>query len=129
MWLLLSHTHTHPHTHTHMPTHTHTVNDLGGDMHGGGRSPAADAVVAAIQKNGGTAVANYGIYIQCTVGHATHTHHIHRHSPPLLHHDTHPHTHTQLPPTPCITWTDSVEDGDKVVKTAIDNFGRLGEQL
>lgn len=25
----------------------------------------------------------------------------------------------------CIT--DSVEDGDKVVKTAIDNFGRVGE--
>lgn len=25
-----------------------------------------------------------------------------------------------------ITTVDSVEDGDKVVKTAIDNFGRIG---
>lgn len=55
------------------------VNDLGGDMHGGGRSPAADAVVSTIRNSGGTAVANY----------------------------------------------DSVEDGDKVVKTAIENFGRI----
>ncbi len=40
----------------------HTVNDLGGDMHGGGRSPAADAVVETIRKSGGTAIANYGQY-------------------------------------------------------------------
>ena len=59
-----THTHTHALTHTHVHAHTHTVNDLGGDMHGGGRSPAADAVVATIKKNGGTAVANYGMIVQ-----------------------------------------------------------------
>ena len=56
------------------------VNDLGGSMHGGGRSSAAaDAVVAAIKEAGGEAVANY----------------------------------------------DSVEDGDRIVKTALDAFGRV----
>jgi len=56
------------------------VNDLGGDMHGGGRgSKAADDVVATIRARGGVAVPNY----------------------------------------------DSVEEGDKVGKTAIDKFGRL----
>jgi len=56
------------------------VNDLGGSMHGGGRSSAAaDAVVQLIKDGGGQAVANY----------------------------------------------DSVEDGDKIVKTALDAFGRV----
>ena len=37
------------------------VNDLGGDMHGGGRgSKAADDVVATIRARGGIAVPNYG---------------------------------------------------------------------
>ena len=37
------------------------MNDLGGDMHGGGKgSRAADDVVAAIRARGGIAVPNYG---------------------------------------------------------------------
>jgi len=37
------------------------VNDLGGDMHGGGRgSKAADDVVTTIRARGGVAVPNYG---------------------------------------------------------------------
>jgi len=56
------------------------VNDLGGSIHGGGKSSAAaDAVVQQIKDAGGEAVANY----------------------------------------------DSVEDGDKIVKTALDAFGRV----
>ncbi len=56
------------------------VNDLGGSIHGGGKSSAAaDAVVKQIKDAGGEAVANY----------------------------------------------DSVEDGDKIVKTALDAFGRV----
>uniref|UniRef100_A0A8C9SJD7 Hydroxysteroid (17-beta) dehydrogenase 4 n=1 Tax=Scleropages formosus TaxID=113540 RepID=A0A8C9SJD7_SCLFO len=40
------------------------VNDLGGDIKGGGKSStAADKVVAEIKAKGGTAVANYGRYI------------------------------------------------------------------
>ncbi len=46
----------------HCTLYVHAVNDLGGDMHGGGKSPAADAVVEAIKKTGGTAVANYSKY-------------------------------------------------------------------
>uniref|UniRef100_A0A8C9TF40 Hydroxysteroid (17-beta) dehydrogenase 4 n=1 Tax=Scleropages formosus TaxID=113540 RepID=A0A8C9TF40_SCLFO len=57
------------------------VNDLGGDIKGGGKSStAADKVVAEIKAKGGTAVANY----------------------------------------------DSVENGEKLVQTALDTFGRIG---
>lgn len=56
------------------------VNDLGGGRHGGGSSSkAADTVVEEIQRNGGTAVADYN----------------------------------------------SVVDGEKIIKTALDNFGRV----
>ncbi|XP_018614005.1 peroxisomal multifunctional enzyme type 2 [Scleropages formosus] len=56
------------------------VNDLGGDIKGGGKSStAADKVVAEIKAKGGTAVANY----------------------------------------------DSVENGEKLVQTALDTFGRI----
>jgi 3-hydroxyacyl-CoA dehydrogenase/3a,7a,12a-trihydroxy-5b-cholest-24-enoyl-CoA hydratase len=56
------------------------VNDLGGDIKGGGASSRpADKVVEEIRSKGGVAVANY----------------------------------------------DSVEDGEKLVQTALDNFGRI----
>jgi len=56
------------------------VNDLGGDIHGGGGSArAADVVVSEIEEAGGEAVANY----------------------------------------------DSVEDGDKIIQTALDTYGRV----
>jgi NAD(P)-dependent dehydrogenase (short-subunit alcohol dehydrogenase family)/acyl dehydratase/putative sterol carrier protein len=56
------------------------VNDLGGNIHGGGKSSAAaDKVVEEIKALGGEAVANY----------------------------------------------DSVEEGDKIVKTAVDTFGTV----
>ncbi|XP_043103140.1 peroxisomal multifunctional enzyme type 2 [Puntigrus tetrazona] len=56
------------------------VNDLGGDIKGGGRSSAAaDQVVEEIRAKGGKAVANY----------------------------------------------DSVEDGEKLIQTALDTFGRI----
>uniref|UniRef100_V5GL08 Peroxisomal multifunctional enzyme type 2 n=1 Tax=Anoplophora glabripennis TaxID=217634 RepID=V5GL08_ANOGL len=56
------------------------VNDLGGGRHGeGSSSKAADIVVEEIQRNGGTAVADYN----------------------------------------------SVVDGEKIIKTALDNFGRV----
>ncbi|XP_066499856.1 peroxisomal multifunctional enzyme type 2 [Hoplias malabaricus] len=56
------------------------VNDLGGDIKGGGKSSAAaDKVVEEIKAKGGKAVANY----------------------------------------------DSVEDGEKVIQTALDAFGRI----
>lgn len=39
------------------------VNDLGGDIKGGGKSSAAaDKVVEEIRKAGGKAIANYGKY-------------------------------------------------------------------
>ncbi|KAI4894297.1 hypothetical protein NFI96_016095 [Prochilodus magdalenae] len=60
------------------------VNDLGGDIKGGGKSSAAaDKVVQEIKAKGGKAVANY----------------------------------------------DSVEDGEKVIQTALDAFGRIGAYL
>ena len=59
------------------------VNDLGGDIKGGGASSRpADLVVEEIRAKGGKAVANY----------------------------------------------DSVEFGEKLVETAIKNFGRIGER-
>uniref|UniRef100_A0A671UTV4 Hydroxysteroid (17-beta) dehydrogenase 4 n=1 Tax=Sparus aurata TaxID=8175 RepID=A0A671UTV4_SPAAU len=58
------------------------VNDLGGNVKGGGKSSAAaDKVVEEIRAKGGKAVANY----------------------------------------------DSVEDGEKLIQTALDAFGRIGE--
>uniref|UniRef100_A0A3Q1IY41 Peroxisomal multifunctional enzyme type 2 n=1 Tax=Anabas testudineus TaxID=64144 RepID=A0A3Q1IY41_ANATE len=60
------------------------VNDLGGDIKGGGKSSAAaDKVVEEIRAKGGKAVANY----------------------------------------------DSVEDGEKLIQTALDAFGRIGAIL
>uniref|UniRef100_A0A671UVY2 Peroxisomal multifunctional enzyme type 2 n=1 Tax=Sparus aurata TaxID=8175 RepID=A0A671UVY2_SPAAU len=60
------------------------VNDLGGNVKGGGKSSAAaDKVVEEIRAKGGKAVANY----------------------------------------------DSVEDGEKLIQTALDAFGRIGEIL
>uniref|UniRef100_A0A668AB53 Hydroxysteroid (17-beta) dehydrogenase 4 n=1 Tax=Myripristis murdjan TaxID=586833 RepID=A0A668AB53_9TELE len=57
-----------------------TVNDLGGDIKGGGKSSAAaDKVVEEIRAKGGKAVANY----------------------------------------------DSVEDGEKLIQTALDAFGKI----
>uniref|UniRef100_A0A668A8Y8 Peroxisomal multifunctional enzyme type 2 n=1 Tax=Myripristis murdjan TaxID=586833 RepID=A0A668A8Y8_9TELE len=57
------------------------VNDLGGDIKGGGKSSAAaDKVVEEIRAKGGKAVANY----------------------------------------------DSVEDGEKLIQTALDAFGKIG---
>ena len=42
------------------------MNDLGGDIKGGGKSArAADKVVEEIRQTGGTAVANYGKLIAC----------------------------------------------------------------
>uniref|UniRef100_A0A671UTX9 Hydroxysteroid (17-beta) dehydrogenase 4 n=1 Tax=Sparus aurata TaxID=8175 RepID=A0A671UTX9_SPAAU len=63
---------------------TPRVNDLGGNVKGGGKSSAAaDKVVEEIRAKGGKAVANY----------------------------------------------DSVEDGEKLIQTALDAFGRIGEIL
>ncbi|KAJ0019684.1 hypothetical protein NQD34_007253 [Periophthalmus magnuspinnatus] len=60
------------------------VNDLGGDIKGGGKSSAAaDKVVEEIKAKGGKAVANY----------------------------------------------DSVEDGEKLIQTALEAFGRIGKIL
>uniref|UniRef100_A0A3Q1J2R7 Peroxisomal multifunctional enzyme type 2 n=1 Tax=Anabas testudineus TaxID=64144 RepID=A0A3Q1J2R7_ANATE len=60
------------------------VNDLGGDIKGGGKSSAAaDKVVEEIRAKGGKAVANY----------------------------------------------DSVEDGEKLIQTALDAFGRIVTEL
>ncbi len=56
------------------------VNDLGGDIHGGGKSSqAADLVVEEIKSAGGNAVASY----------------------------------------------DSVEDGERIIETALDHYGRV----
>lgn len=74
------------------------VNDLGGDTKGTGASKrVADEVVDVIRSRGGKAVANYGkLYI---------------------------HLMCQWSLT---VFLDSVEQGDKIVQAALDNFGRIG---
>ena len=112
------------------------MNDLGGSWQGEGKSSkSADEVVDLIRSRGGTAVANYG---------ETNPHvHIHVHAPcykvcgeglqrralfffafpqycaidVVLHYSMFDHM---------LLITDSVVDGEKLVKTAIDNFGRIG---
>ena len=76
------------------------VNDLGGSMDGQGKSSkAADVVVDEIRAKNGTAVANYGL------------------NRILL-----------LILEPSLSWViiiDSVEEGEKIVNTALENFGRV----
>jgi 3-hydroxyacyl-CoA dehydrogenase/3a,7a,12a-trihydroxy-5b-cholest-24-enoyl-CoA hydratase len=87
----------------------YAVNDLGGTMDGTGRgNKLADDVVDIIRSRGGTAVANYGKLLILQVAYQV--------------------SYTLL--IFCSKFPlDSVEDGDKVVKTAIDNFGRVGKPL
>ena len=78
------------------------VNDLGGGRDGSGKSAAADAVVQEIVQAGGIAVADYS---KCTSFDS------------LIY-------SVSLLPTP-----DSVEEGHKIVQTAIDHFGRIGKYV
>ena len=78
-------------------------------MDGTGRGKKlADDVVDIIRSRGGTAVANYGEW-SWKIN--------------MIHHAVKSIAFFQN------FHLDSVEDGDKVVKTAIDNFGRVGKLL
>lgn len=86
------------------------VNDLGSSRGGEGKATnSADNVVEEIRKKGGKAVANYGIvfcnYILCILEYSV---------------------KEDVPQKCNIILSDSVEDGQKVVQTALENFGRIG---
>ncbi len=77
-----------------------SVNDLGGNRSGeGNSSTAADEVVQEIRSKGGKAVADYSELSNIKKSSFFHI----------------------------FLVSDSVEEGHKIVKTAIDNFGRVGE--
>ena len=107
------------------------VNDLGVDRTGIGKNAQpVDEVVSTIRSRGGVAVPNYSGFISLDS--------LPLSFPPFLSSSflSYPISSTFLLFSYkdlkmfcfCTLFflTDSVEDGDKVVKTAIDNFGRIG---